>query len=64
MSEETTSTLALCHLTGGPQDGARHTFGVLPILLWLKNPDSGFYELTDRVTMDGAHVFEYHASGA
>lgn len=59
--QETTRTLYTCEMRGGPQDGCRHTFDVLPIMLYTKNPFLGFYELTDTVAADGARVFEYHA---
>lgn len=55
----TTTTPAICHLTGGPQDGARHTFRSLPIML-VDEADGGFYQMTTERTDDGAYVFEYH----
>lgn len=58
MCKETTSAPAICHLTGGPQDGARHTFTVLPHLL-VDIHDGGYYQLNTEVLRDGAHVFEY-----
>jgi hypothetical protein len=64
MCEETPSNPAICYLHGGPQDGAEHSFEVLPILLYLTAPYSGFYELTENISTDGARVFEYHAPAA
>lgn len=60
MREETPSCPAICHLTGGPQDGAEYAFEVLPILLF-DGLDGGYYQRTGDLAEDGAHVFEYHA---
>jgi hypothetical protein len=60
MSEETTSALAICHLSGGPQDGERHLFKTLPIVL-VDEQHGGYYERAGGFTADGAHLFEYHA---
>jgi hypothetical protein len=63
MSEETTSALAICHLSGEPQDGARCSFDLLPIML-VDEHDGGYYSQTTERTRDGAFVFEYHSPEA
>lgn len=61
MSEETTSNPSTCYLSGGPQNGIRHVFEPLPILL-VDEQDGGYYQRTGDLTEDGAFVFEYRAS--
>jgi len=57
--EETRTQLVACQMAGGPQDGVRHVFGVLPIML-LDELDGGYYKRDMTMTADGAHVFVYH----
>jgi hypothetical protein len=53
-----------CVMSGGPQDGVRHQFDILPIMLLVREPSGGTYERTGKRTADGAHVFEYRRSGS
>ena len=57
-AEETTRPV-VCQLVGGPQDGVRHVFGVLPVML-VDVLDGGYYKRKMETTADGAHVFDYH----
>lgn len=48
-----------CVMSGGPQDGVQHKFDVLPVMLYARAPQGGFYVRTEHRTTGGAHIFEY-----